>query len=58
MQSAAEHRFRGHRDEVMHMVGVLVDQMWVGGHGHGARVLTTDGGNNAEVLTIGFRENW
>ena len=56
MQSAAEHRFRGHRDEVM--VRVLVDQMWVGGHAHGAGVLTTDGGDNAEVLTSGFRENW
>ena len=56
MQSAAEHRFGGHRDEVM--LRVPVDQMWVGGHAHGAGVLTTDGGDNAEVLTSGFRENW
>ena len=35
-----------------------MDRVRAGGHAHGARVLTTDGGDNAEVLTSGLRENW
>ena len=53
MQSAAEHRFRGHRDEVM--VRVLGDRVWVGDSAHGNGGVRTDANDEAEVLADGFR---